>query len=339
MGAAAWLSGKVTLMCSSHGHLLYLEAKNVCTRHSSDRDKGEIIKECVSPDFSIANDRILFQNALSTLLTSLGVSQGQQDPGSRAKALKFCLCLSPLSLSFLSVFLWYLHGQTTSIHMVTRGLPATLSLHSSDKKSPRRAFLPSFFGKSPEPSLRLNLSCSPIPEAIVAAQQVVYTGWSSRVMSPPLVLGVRQTKWAESWGWVNVQNKIKVQFPQEQGMDAGQTDRRKWSTNMCCNVNQKNQSEVTQSCLTLCSPMDCGPPGSSVHGIFQARVLEWVAISFSRRSSQPRNRTQVSHIVGRCFTVWATREVLQCEGTLKTRQQVEEATSCVISSLWNIQNR
>jgi len=48
--------------------------------------------------------------------------------------------------------------------------------------------------------------------------------------------------------------------------------------------------------------MDCSLPGSSVHGIFQARVLEWVAISFSRGSSQPRDQTQVSHIVGRHFT-------------------------------------
>ena len=61
-------------------------------------------------------------------------------------------------------------------------------------------------------------------------------------------------------------------------------------------------SEVTQSCLTLCNPMDCSPPGSSVHGILQARILEWVAISFSRGSSQPRDRTQVSRIAGRCFT-------------------------------------
>ena len=53
--------------------------------------------------------------------------------------------------------------------------------------------------------------------------------------------------------------------------------------------------------------MDWSLPGSSVHGIFQARILEWVAISFSRRSSQPRDWTQVSHIVGRRFTVWATR--------------------------------
>ena len=48
-------------------------------------------------------------------------------------------------------------------------------------------------------------------------------------------------------------------------------------------------TEVAQSCLTLCDPMDCSLPRSSIHGIFQARVLEWVVISFSRRSSQPRD--------------------------------------------------
>ena len=56
------------------------------------------------------------------------------------------------------------------------------------------------------------------------------------------------------------------------------------------------------------TPLDCSLPGSSIHGIFQARVLEWVVISFSRGSSRPRGRTWVSHIAGRCFTVWATRE-------------------------------
>ena len=58
-------------------------------------------------------------------------------------------------------------------------------------------------------------------------------------------------------------------------------------------------SEAAQSCPTLCDPMDCSIPGSSVHGIFQARVLEWVAISFSRGSSRPRDRTRVSCIAGR----------------------------------------
>ena len=63
--------------------------------------------------------------------------------------------------------------------------------------------------------------------------------------------------------------------------------------------------KCTQSCPTLCSPMHY-----TVHGILQARILEWVAIPFSRRSSQPRDQTQVSHIAGRFFTSWATREAL-----------------------------
>ena len=59
---------------------------------------------------------------------------------------------------------------------------------------------------------------------------------------------------------------------------------------------------VVKSCPTLCDPMDCSPPGSSVHGIFQARVLEWVAISSSRGSSRPRDWTHVSCTVGGSFT-------------------------------------
>ena len=60
---------------------------------------------------------------------------------------------------------------------------------------------------------------------------------------------------------------------------------------------------VTQSYLTLFEPMDYSPIGSSVHGILQARILEWVAISFSRQSSKPRDRTKVSCIAGRFFTI------------------------------------
>ena len=67
-------------------------------------------------------------------------------------------------------------------------------------------------------------------------------------------------------------------------------------------------SEFGQSCPTLCNPMDCIPPGSSIHGIFQAGVLEWIAISFSSWSSWSGYQTQVSHISGRRFTIWATRE-------------------------------
>ena len=89
-----------------------------------------------------------------------------------------------------------------------------------------------------------------------------------------------------------------------------------------CHISQKNLTEVfghpstkswwdlacavlclvTQSCLTVCNPMDCSPPGSSVHGILQARILEGVAMPSSRGSSRPRNRTKVSCIAGRFFT-------------------------------------
>ena len=62
--------------------------------------------------------------------------------------------------------------------------------------------------------------------------------------------------------------------------------------------------------VRLCDPMDCSPPGSLVHGIFQAWILEWVAVSFSRGSSWPRDQTWVSCAIGRHFTVWATREAL-----------------------------
>ena len=59
---------------------------------------------------------------------------------------------------------------------------------------------------------------------------------------------------------------------------------------------------VSQLCPTFCDPMDCSLLGSFVYGILQARILEWVPISFSRGSSPPRDRTQVSYIVGRFFT-------------------------------------
>ena len=67
---------------------------------------------------------------------------------------------------------------------------------------------------------------------------------------------------------------------------------------------------VTQLYLTLCNPMEYSLPGSSVHGILQARILEWVTIPFSRGSSWPRDRTQVSCITVGYFTVWTTMEAL-----------------------------
>ena len=82
---------------------------------------------------------------------------------------------------------------------------------------------------------------------------------------------------------------------------------------LCTSVEQSSAASLFQAqgvwgtvhsvVSNFCDPMDCSPPGSSVHGIFQARILEGAAISFSRGSSQPRNRTQVS-IAGRFFTDW-----------------------------------
>ena len=96
---------------------------------------------------------------------------------------------------------------------------------------------------------------------------------------------------------------------------------------------------VAQSCPTLLDPMDCSPPGSSVHGILQARTLEWVAMPSSRGSSQPKDQTQVSQIAGGFFTIWATREsqvnvfyiVYLCDFivTVKTKE-VAIANVCIL---------
>ena len=73
-------------------------------------------------------------------------------------------------------------------------------------------------------------------------------------------------------------------------------------------VKWKSESVSRSVCPTLYDPVDCSPPGFSVHGILQTRILEWVAIPFSRGSSRPRDRAWVSRIAGRFFTVWTTRE-------------------------------
>ena len=83
-------------------------------------------------------------------------------------------------------------------------------------------------------------------------------------------------------------------------------------------------SELTiQLCLTLCDPMDGSLPGSSVHGILQARILEWLAIPFSKGSSWPRGRTRVLCIAGRFFTVWA-------KGKIKCSKYLRRGTKCYV---------
>ena len=81
-----------------------------------------------------------------------------------------------------------------------------------------------------------------------------------------------------------------------------------WASYLYVNLTMVCCAQMLQSCPTLFDPMDCSLPGSSVHGILKARVLEWVAIPFSRGSSPPRVWTWVSCIAGRFFTNWATRE-------------------------------
>ena len=75
----------------------------------------------------------------------------------------------------------------------------------------------------------------------------------------------------------------------------------------------KVESESVSHSVMFVIPMDCRPPGSSVHGVLRARILEWVAIHFSRGSSQSRDQSWVSCITGRLFTIWATMEA-QCQG-------------------------
>ena len=101
-------------------------------------------------------------------------------------------------------------------------------------------------------------------------------------------------------------------------------------------IRKDSESEITQSCPTLCNPMECSLPGSSIHGIFQTRVLKWVAIFFSRGSSQHSDWIWVSHIAGRCFTIWPKRET-----TWKIRADYEKTkamlkTDTLLSLLENL---
>ena len=94
-----------------------------------------------------------------------------------------------------------------------------------------------------------------------------------------------------------------------------------------------------QLCLTLCDPMDCRLPGSSVHGIFLAKILEWVTMPFSRGSSQPKDRTLiscVSCIAGRFFTHWATWEalLLLCLPLNSTRRVTQLRVNLLVADIW-----
>ena len=100
----------------------------------------------------------------------------------------------------------------------------------------------------------------------------------------------------------------------------------------------QHNSNSVKLCLTLCNPTDCSPPGSSVHWILQTRILEWVAIPFSRGSSQPRVSTQprVSCITGRFFIIWAREIPLVMMVTIKKPhitnigEDVEKGNLCTL---------
>ena len=84
----------------------------------------------------------------------------------------------------------------------------------------------------------------------------------------------------------------------------------------------------------LCNSINYRVPGSSIRGIFQARVLEWVAIAFSRGSSWPRDQTQVSCIAGRCFTLWVTREAFWLKTTTKKNLKFHSVILWLVVVIW-----
>ena len=117
---------------------------------------------------------------------------------------------------------------------------------------------------------------------------------------------------------IQQQTRTLVASPPVQGLLASSTRETKMAGRIHTWLVTPPESEkafIAQSCPNPCDAVDCSPPDSSVHGILQARIQEWVAISSSRGSSQPRVRTHqprdqtwVSCIAGRFFTLWATRE-------------------------------
>ena len=130
---------------------------------------------------------------------------------------------------------------------------------------------------------------------------VTYDGWVEAAWVP----GLEAAHWLYDLRLRNLSEPLFLPFKNLDShsiylMFIGKVSiRTKWVKWKCLKV------KVTQSHPTLCNPMDY-----TVHGVLQARILEWVAFPFSRGSSQPRDWTQVSHIVGRFFTNWAIREAL-----------------------------
>ena len=112
--------------------------------------------------------------------------------------------------------------------------------------------------------------------------------------------------WSHSW-YQNFRGKKDLPLPWQASCEGSYGRARGWVETLAL----WQPVLVARSCLTLYDPMDFSLAGSSIYGILQARIQEWVVSSFSRESSQPRDWTQVTCTAGRFFTVWATREALR----------------------------
>ena len=126
------------------------------------------------------------------------------------------------------------------------------------------------------------------------------------VFTSEIYISVGCLFWSLHLRWKSCFVQDHVNLPVQQGMERSLRDPEVLSlvdSTLCVDARS------LQSCPTLCNPMDCSPPGSSVHGILQARILDWVAMPSSRGSFWPEDWTCISCIAGRFFTHWATWEV------------------------------
>ena len=168
--------------------------------------------------------------------------------------------------------------------------PSFIQLLSLQPGNHLHGFFSPFITQSSYPQVLPTISSKCIP-----CQLTLITSTAAKVTEPPSSLIWNTEKWSNSVmrqteAWTLKSNSMRP------------------NTWLATHKLHEVKVLVVQLCLTLCDPMDCSLPGSSVHGILQARILEYVAIPFCKGSSQPRDQTQVSCIASGFFTIWATRE-------------------------------